>query len=354
MNVQTGFNPRRMLVTGGAGFIGTNFVHYWLDRHDPERLVVLDALTYAGHAVNLAACREHGAFRLVQGDIADQALVDGLFAEHDFDAVVHFAAESHVDRSIDGPLGFVETNVTGTCVLLEAARRHWRGRGDARRFHHISTDEVYGALPDSGFFTEDSPYAPNSPYAASKAGADMLVRAWHHTYGLPVVTTNCSNNYGPWQFPEKLIPVIILNALEGRPLPVYGEGAQVRDWLHVRDHCRAIDLVLHGGEDGGTYLIGGKGERSNLELVRSICDILDKRRPGSDGSYRDLISFVPDRPGHDYRYAIDASRIETELGWKPEVSLEQGLAETVDWYIDHPDWCREVADTAHRQRRGME
>ena len=352
---ESSHTPKRLLVTGGAGFIGTNFVHHWLERHQPERLVVLDALTYAGHPANLERHHADPAFRLVEGSITDAALVDRLFREENFDTVVHFAAESHVDRSIEGPLAFVDTNISGTAILLEAARKHWRDASGSRRFHHISTDEVYGELGDEGLFSHDSSYAPNSPYAASKAGADMLARAWHRTYGLPVVVTNCSNNYGPWQFPEKLIPVIILNALEQQPLPVYGEGRQVRDWLHVADHCQAVDRVLHEGQLGETYLVGGNSELSNIELVRLICQLLDDRRPRSTGgSYADLIHFVTDRPGHDFRYAIDASRLRDELGWTPRWALAKGLAETVDWYLANQAWCELVAQSAHRQRRGLQ
>ncbi|GAB2661232.1 dTDP-glucose 4,6-dehydratase [Arenimonas aestuarii] len=342
------------LVTGGAGFIGGNFV---LDAvASGIRVVNLDALTYAGNLDTLASLDGNPGHMFVQGDIGDRALVGRLLAEFRPRAIVNFAAESHVDRSIDGPGAFVQTNVVGTFNLLEAAREYFRGldsdeRG-AFRFLHVSTDEVYGSLGDEGRFTEDTPYAPSSPYSASKAASDHLVRAYHHTYGLPVLTTNCSNNYGPYQFPEKLIPLIIQKALAGDSLPVYGDGRNVRDWLFVGDHCAAIRRVLEGGRVGETYNIGGDAERQNIEVVKAVCALLDQRRPRADGKPRDSqISFVSDRPGHDRRYAIDASKIRSELGWSPSVDFEQGLATTIDWYLDNPDWVRRVLDGSYRLER---
>jgi dTDP-glucose 4,6-dehydratase len=346
-----------MLVTGGAGFIGSNFVRSALD-HDPDlQLINLDALTYAGHLVSLRGIDEmHGARHIfVQTDIRDADAVRRLFSDYEIDTVVHLAAESHVDRSIDGPTDFIDTNIRGTANLLEAARSSWRNRDDVR-FHHVSTDEVFGSLGPSGYFTEATPYDPSSPYSASKAAADHLVRAWHRTYGLPVTLSNCSNNYGPYQYPEKLIPLMILNAVAGKRLPVYGEGANVRDWLHVADHCRALDLVIRNGQPGRTYNVGGHNERTNLEVVRALCDTLDELRPGSDGgSHRDLIEFVPDRPGHDLRYAIEADRIRSELGWEATHDFDSGLRETVEWYLDHQDWCEEVMrDRYAGERLGLD
>jgi len=307
-------------------------------------VVNLDALTYAACLDNVASVAGDPGYRFVQADIRDRAALDAVFADHAPDAVMHLAAESHVDRSIDGPGAFIETNITGTYNMLEAARGHWaaRGRPDTFRFHHISTDEVYGSLPADPAvkFTEEPPYDPRSPYAASKAGSDHLVRAWFETYGLPVVLTNCSNNYGPYHFPEKLIPVIILNALAGKPLPIYGDGSNVRDWLYVEDHAEALLLVVQRGRVGRSYNIGGDNERTNLELVRTLCSILDRLRPRAAGSYADLITFVTDRPGHDARYAIDATRIRDELGWRPSVTLEEGLERTVRWYLENETWWR--------------
>jgi len=336
--------PRSLLVTGGAGFIGCNFLRVALQTDADLRVVNLDALTYAGHRASQRDVAERfgDRYTFVEGDIADSALVRALFFEHDFDTVVHFAAESHVDRSIDGPLDFIDTNIRGTATLLEAARSHWTDRTDVR-FHHISTDEVFGSLGADGLFTETTPYDPSSPYSASKAASDHLVRAWHRTYGLPVTLSNCSNNYGPFQFPEKLIPLMIANAMAGKPLPVYGDGSNVRDWLFVTDHCRAIDRVVREGRPGRTYNVGGRTERTNLEIVRAICDLVDELVPGAEaGSRRELVTFVADRPGHDQRYAIDASRIESELGWTPDHTLEEGLRRTVEWYLDHQAWCEEV------------
>jgi len=336
--------PRRVLVTGGAGFIGCNHVR-WMLGHDPTvRVIVLDALTYAGHRASLRDVEAaHGdRFAFVHGDIRDADTVRRVFDEHVPDTVLHFAAESHVDRSIDGPLDFVETNVVGTANLLEAARSRWAGRDDVR-FHHVSTDEVYGSLGPDGLFREDTPYDPSSPYSASKAASDHLVRAWHRTYGLPVTVSNCSNNYGAYQFPEKLIPLMIRSALADRPLPVYGDGGNVRDWLYVEDHCAAIDRVVRHGRLGRTYNVGGWTERTNLEVVHTICDLVDELRPRPDGSSRrDLVTFVTDRPGHDRRYAIDASRIDDELGWRPAHDFAAGLRATVQWYLDHEAWCGEI------------
>lgn len=342
------------LVTGGAGFIGGNFV---LDAvASGIRVVTLDALTYAGNRDTLAPLEGNPDHVFVQGDIGDRALVDRLLAEHRPQAIVNFAAESHVDRSIDGPAAFVQTNVVGTFGLLESAREYFKaldaGARAAFRFLHVSTDEVYGSLGDEGKFTEETPYAPNSPYSASKAASDHLVRAYHHTYGLPVLTTNCSNNYGPFQFPEKLIPLVILKALAGEPLPVYGDGRNVRDWLFVKDHCAAIRRVLEAGRLGETYNVGGDAERQNIEVVKAICALLDQRRPREDGQPRESqITFVKDRPGHDRRYAIDAGKIQSELGWRPTVDFEQGMAATVDWYLANEAWVRRVLDGSYRMER---
>ena len=332
----------RLLVTGGAGFIGSAVVRLAIARG--HEVINFDALTYAGNPANVASVANDPRYTFVHADIRDRAAVDACLAAHKPDAILHLAAESHVDRSIDGPAAFMETNVTGTMVLLEAARAYWQteGRPEGFRFHHVSTDEVYGSLPSDPAvkFTEETAYDPRSPYSASKAASDHLVRAWHETYGLPVLVTNCSNNYGPYHFPEKLIPVVILNALAEKPLPIYGTGANIRDWLYVEDHADALLTVLAKGQVGRTYNIGGENERSNLDLVRSICGILDQTRPRSSGSYADLITFVPDRPGHDARYAIDPTRIRRELGWRPSVTVEEGLARTVDWFLTNEDWWR--------------
>ena len=330
-----------LLVTGGAGFIGSNFVLDWLGRHD-EPVVNLDKLTYAGNRANLASVQGDIRHTFVHGDIADEGLVEQLLAKHEVRAIVHFAAESHVDRSIHGPGEFVRTNVVGTFSLLERARHYWMGlTGDRRtdfRFLHVSTDEVYGSLgPEDPAFSEATPYAPSSPYSASKAGSDHLVRAYWHTYGLPVLTSNCSNNYGPLQFPEKLIPLVILNALEGKPLPVYGDGRNVRDWLFVGDHCDAIRTILTSGKPGETYNIGGQEERANIDVVHAICRLLDRLVPSVDAREK-LIRFVTDRPGHDRRYAIDPSKIRRELKWTPRESFESGLEKTVRWYLEHLEW----------------
>ena len=343
-----------LLVTGCAGFIGSNFVHTWLQAHD-ETVVNLDRLTYAGNLENLQSLADDPRHVFVRGDIGDRALVARLLAEHRPRAVLNFAAESHVDRSIHGPADFIQTNIVGTFQLLECVRAHWAAlpqeAQQAFRFLHVSTDEVYGSLaPSDPPFAETHPYEPNSPYSASKAASDHLVRAWHHTYGLPVLTTNCSNNYGPYHFPEKLIPLVIHNALAGKPLPIYGDGQQVRDWLYVEDHCRAIMRVLEAGRLGETYNIGGWNEKPNLEVVHTLCDTLDALRPRADGrSYRAQITFVKDRPGHDRRYAIDARKIERELGWKPQETFESGIRKTVAWYLDHAEWVDHVTRGTYRQ-----
>ena len=341
-----------ILVTGGAGFIGANFVLDWIATTG-EPVLNLDALTYAGNRESLKTLDGDTRHVFVKGDICDRALLDSLFAEHKPRAVLHFAAESHVDRSIHGPGAFMKTNVDGTFTLLEAVRQHWSTLApDAKaafRFHHVSTDEVYGSLGKTDPpFTETHTYAPNSPYSASKAASDHLVRAWHHTYGLPVVTTNCSNNYGPFHFPEKLIPLMIVNALAGKPLPVYGDGQQIRDWLFVSDHCAAIREVLARGTVGETYNIGGWNEKPNIEIVHTICTLLDEMHPDAGGSYARHISHVTDRPGHDRRYAIDARKIERELGWKPAETFESGIRKTVRWYLDNSDWVARVQSGAYR------
>jgi dTDP-glucose 4,6-dehydratase len=336
-----------ILVTGCAGFIGSNFVHTWLEGHD-EPVVNLDKLTYAGNLDNLSALAQDARHIFVQGDIGDRSVVDVLLAKYKPRAVLNFAAESHVDRSIHGPSDFIQTNVLGTFNLLESVRAYWSTLPEAEkkafRFLHVSTDEVYGTLSaEDPPFAETNPFEPNSPYAASKASSDHLVRAWHHTYGLPVLTTNCSNNYGPFHFPEKLIPLVILNALNGKPLPIYGDGQQVRDWLYVKDHCKAITRVLESGRVGETYNIGGWNEKANLDVVKTICRRLDQLRPKADGTlYADQITFVKDRLGHDRRYAIDARKIERELGWKPEETFETGIEKTVRWYLDNSQWINRL------------
>ena len=337
----------KLLVTGGAGFIGSAVVRLAVARG--HHVVNLDALTYAACLDNVASVADSPNYVFERANIRDRAALDRIFATHVPDAVMHLAAESHVDRSIDGPSDFIETNITGTFHMLEAARAHWmsRNKPEGFRFHHISTDEVFGTLGETGQFTEDTPYAPNSPYSASKAASDHLVRAWAETYGLPVVLSNCSNNYGPYHFPEKLVPVVILNALAGKPIPIYGKGENVRDWLYVEDHADALLTVLQNGENGRSYNIGGENEVRNIDLVRMICDHLDKMRPTAT-PYADLITYVTDRPGHDARYAIDPERISTELGWRPSVTLEQGLEKTVRWYLDNESWWR-----ALQQRDGV-
>jgi dTDP-glucose 4,6-dehydratase len=341
-----------ILVTGGAGFIGANFVLDWIGAVG-ESVVNLDKLTYAGNLANLASLENDARHTFVKGDINDRKRVADLLARHRPHAVVHFAAESHVDRSIHGPADFIETNVVGTFSLLEETRAHWTGLADAEkaafRFLHVSTDEVYGSLgPNDPAFSETTAYAPNSPYSASKAGSDHLVRAYHHTYGLPTLITNCSNNYGPYQFPEKLIPLMIVNALAGKPLPVYGDGENVRDWLYVGDHCTAIRRVLERGRPGEVYNVGGGAEMKNIDLVKTLCATLDRLRPRASGGYANLITFVKDRPGHDRRYAIDASKIRRELGWAPAETFASGLAMTVRWYLDHGDWIASVQSGEYR------
>jgi dTDP-glucose 4,6-dehydratase len=354
--------PRRgrgigtLLVTGGAGFIGANFVRHAL-AHTPDRIVIADKLTYAGSLLNLAEPLQDPRVRFVRADIADRDAMARLFADEQPHAVVNLAAETHVDRSIDGPHPFIDTNLVGTFVLLETARQALRARpAPARRafrFLHVSTDEVFGSLGPAGAFTEDTPYAPNSPYAASKAGADHLVRSYVHTYGFPAIITNCSNNYGPFQFPEKLIPLMILNAVDGRPLPIYGDGGQVRDWLHVEDHCEGLLLALTRGRPGEKYNVGGGNERTNLEVVDRVCEALDRLRPAA-ASYHAQKAFVADRPGHDRRYAIDAAKIRRELGWAPRRTFDEGLVDTVRWYLDHRDWCTGVlAGRYDRERLGV-
>ena len=343
-----------IIVTGGAGFIGSNFIHEWLTNHD-EGVINLDKLTYAGNPENLSVFQTDSRYKLVQGDIGDRALVERLLVQNQPRAIINFAAESHVDRSIHGPEDFITTNITGTFHLLETVRGFWETLSDKAqkdfRFLHVSTDEVYGTLaPTDPAFRETNAHQPNSPYAASKAASDHLVRAWHHTYGLPVLTTNCSNNYGPFHFPEKLIPLVILNALAGKQLPIYGDGQQVRDWLYVRDHARAIMRVLDSGRLGETYNIGGNQEKTNLCVVQTICEHLDALRPRSDGGrYDEQITFVKDRPGHDRRYAIDASKIKNELAWEPVETFESGLKKTVQWYLDNPQWVEHVTSGDYRQ-----
>lgn len=334
--------PRKLLVTGGAGFIGSNFVHYWCKHYKSDRVVVLDALTYAGNRLNLASLEGRANLRFVQGDICNRSLVDDLLQSENIDTVAHFAAESHVDRSILGPEAFIRTNVVGSFTLLEAFRHHWeaRGRSVGDRFLHVSTDEVYGSLgSDDSPFTETTPYSPNSPYSASKAGSDHLARAYYHTYGLPTLITNCSNNYGPYHFPEKLIPLMCINILLGKSLPVYGDGQNIRDWLYVGDHCRALDAVIHLGQSGETYNIGGNNEVKNIDLVYMLCELMNELAPDLPvHPCHKLITFVRDRPGHDRRYAIDATKIKTELGWAPTETIESGLRQTVEWYLTHRDW----------------
>ncbi|MGE0081082.1 MAG: dTDP-glucose 4,6-dehydratase [Thiohalomonadaceae bacterium] len=344
---------RTVFVTGGAGFIGSAVVRHLIGETD-WRVVNIDKLTYAGNLGSLPSVLEHPRHVFAQVDICDTREIARLFHDYQPSAVMHLAAESHVDRSIDGPAAFIETNIVGTYTLLEAARSYWCGLPEAARqvfrFHHVSTDEVYGSLGDEGLFTEETPYAPNSPYSASKASSDHLVRAWHHTYGLPVVTTNCSNNYGPFQFPEKLIPLVILNALKGKPLPIYGKGDNVRDWLYVDDHAQALRLVMEQGKVGETYNIGGHNERTNLEVVQAICALLDELVPESAHKpHAQLITYVKDRPGHDKRYAIDASKIERDLGWRPQETFESGLRKTVQWYLANQKWVQNVTSGAYRE-----
>ena len=344
--------PSVVLATGGAGFIGCNFVRYLLTSDDSVRVINYDALTYAGSAANLEGLQaaHGGRYRFVHADICDEEAVAEVFADEQIDTVVHLAAESHVDRSINAPGAFLRTNITGTYVLLQAARAAWGDRTDVR-FHHVSTDEVYGSLGQDGRFVETTPYDPSSPYSASKAASDHLVRAWGRTYGLPVTISNCSNNYGPYQFPEKLLPLMICNALAGKPLPVYGDGKNVRDWLFVGDHCGALDTIVRRGRPGATYNVGGHNEWANIDIVNLLCDQLQEIRPPAEGHYRDLITFVQDRPGHDRRYAIDASLIADELGWTPRHKFEGGLQETIEWYLANGDWIEEIRRTKYAGQR---
>jgi len=343
---------RTFLVTGGSGFIGSNFIHHIVGKNESIHLVNLDKLTYAGNPTNLEDIPSE-VYTFIHGDICDTELVQSLFKQYQFDAVVHFAAESHVDRSIDGPAEFIQTNVVGTLNLLEQSRTHFnQSTKKDFRFLHVSTDEVYGSLGDDGKFLETTPYDPSSPYSASKAGSDHLVRAWHRTFGLPTLITNCSNNYGPYQFPEKLIPLMIINCLQGKSLPIYGKGENVRDWLYVRDHCEAIYTVLQNGNVGEIYNIGGNNEIKNIDVVKTIISILDEIKPNKSGeSYSELITYVTDRPGHDFRYAIDASKIETELGWTPEESFETGIRKTIQWYLEYEEWWRSIQNNTYQQER---
>ena len=344
--------PRRLLVTGGAGFIGSNFVHHWCGQYPNDRVVVLDALTYAGNRQNLANLAGHQNFHFVQGDICNGALVNALLKEESIDTIAHFAAESHVDRSILGPDAFIRTNVVGTFTLLDAFRQHWerRNQPESDRFLHVSTDEVYGSLsPDDYPFTETTPYSPNSPYSASKAGSDHLARAYYHTYGVPTIITNCSNNYGPYHFPEKLIPLMCINILIGKPLPVYGDGQNVRDWLYVGDHCSALDVVINKGKPGETYNIGGNNEVKNIDLVNKLCEVMNELAPDLPvRPAQKLITFVKDRPGHDRRYAIDATKIKTELGWTPAETVEGGLRRTIEWYLNNRDWWQPLLSAEYQ------
>jgi dTDP-glucose 4,6-dehydratase len=344
------FTPHAVLVTGGAGFIGSNFINNFMAGNPGSRVVNLDALTYAGNLENLHSVENNANYRFVKGDICDGGLVAGLLREEKIDAVVHFAAESHVDRSITGPEVFVRTNVLGTQILLEESRKHWQsGAAKDFRYLQISTDEVYGSLGKTGYFTEDTPLAANSPYSASKAGADLLVRAYHETFGFPSLTTRCSNNYGPYQFPEKLIPLMIHNIHSGKPLPVYGDGLNVRDWLHVKDHSMAVETVLKKGTLGRVYNIGGNNEWKNIDIVNLVCDLMDGKLGKTLGTSNALITFVKDRPGHDRRYAIDASRIKSELGWGPSYTFERGIDETIDWYLGNGEWSAKVTSGAYRE-----
>jgi len=343
------FKPLSLLVTGGAGFIGSNFIHHVLQTNPGCRVINLDLLTYAGNLENLKGLEADPRYEFVKGDICDAELVAAILFREKIDAVVHFAAESHVDRSITGPEVFVRTNVLGTQVLLEESRKHWASGAVAGfRFLQVSTDEVYGSLGSTGLFTETTPLAANSPYSASKAGADLLVRAYHETYGFPTLNTRCSNNYGPYQFPEKLIPLMIHNIIAEKPLPVYGDGLNVRDWLHVKDHSRAVEAVLKNGLPGGVYNVGGNNEWRNIDIVNLVCDILDGKLGRTPRSNRSLITFVKDRPGHDRRYAIDASKMRSELGWEPSYTFEKGIDETISWYLDNQEWVREVTSGAYR------
>jgi dTDP-glucose 4,6-dehydratase len=345
----TCFSPSSLLVTGGAGFIGSNFIHRFLPLNPGCKVINLDALTYAGNLKNLTVVEQNPNYRFVKGDIGDAALVASILAEEKIDAVVHFAAESHVDRSITGPEIFVRTNVLGTQILLEESRKHWQsGLVADFRYYQISTDEVYGSLGETGYFTEETPLAPNSPYSASKTGADLLVRAYYETFGMPTIISRCSNNYGPYHFPEKLIPLLIANIIAKKPLPVYGDGTNVRDWLHVQDHVSAIECILKGAKPGSVYNIGGNNEWQNIAIVRLVCDLLDSKLDRQPGENQGLITFVKDRLGHDRRYAIDASKLKNDLGWSPAYTFETGIAETIDWYLDNQQWVAEVTSGSYR------
>ena len=352
MTQRTTSASRRILITGGAGFIGSNFVHHWCQHYPGDRVVVLDALTYAGNRATLADLDHNDQVRFVHGDICDRDMVDTLLKDEAIDTIAHFAAESHVDRSIIGPGAFVQTNVVGTFTLLEAFRQYWlaNGKSEDYRFLHVSTDEVYGSLgPDDPAFTETTPYTPNSPYSASKAGSDHLARAYYHTYQMPTLITNCSNNYGPYHYPEKLIPLMCINILLGKPLPVYGDGQNVRDWLYVGDHCSALDTVIHKGKPGETYNVGGNNEVKNIDLVHKLCELMDELAPSLPVSpSKELITFVKDRPGHDRRYAIDATKIETELGWTPQETVDNGLRRTIEWYLSHESWWKPLLSDEYR------
>jgi dTDP-glucose 4,6-dehydratase len=345
----------KYLITGGAGFIGANFIHYLLQYEPNAHILNIDKLTYAGNLESLKEAQNKPNYQFLQIDICDQIAIHNAIQEYKPTTIVHFAAESHVDRSIDGPESFIQTNIVGTYQLLNQSMQYWKSlTEDAKknfRFLHVSTDEVFGSLGETGYFTEETNYAPNSPYSASKASSDHLVRAWFHTYGFPVLTTNCSNNYGSYQFPEKLIPVIIFNAINEKPLPIYGDGSNIRDWLFVEDHCRAIHCVIKQGKLGETYNVGGNNEKSNLDVVETICDLLDELHPKKEGSYREQITFVKDRPGHDQRYAIDASKINQELGWQPQESFESGFRKTIKWYLSNQDWVENILSGGYRVNR---
>ena len=341
---------KNILITGGCGFIGSNFVKNLSDNETDYFPVILDSLTYAGNKKNLDSMK-NGSYHFVKGNICDESLVNNLFIKYNFQGVFHFAAESHVDRSIDGPKDFINTNIMGTYNLLEISRKYFNEKSPNFRFIHISTDEVYGDLDDDGFFTEKTPYNPSSPYSASKASSDHLVRAWNRTFGLPIIITNCSNNYGPYQFPEKLIPLMILNCLSWKPLPIYGDGSNIRDWLYVNDHCKAIKIVFENGKIGETYNIGGNNEIKNIDIVNSICEILDELVPSNKGKYNNLITFVEDRPGHDFRYAINSEKIQKNLGWYPSESFNTGIKKTIEWYLKNENWWKSIQDKKYKQER---